>query len=166
MQLRRFIRRRLVKAVAAAPGPPSVGNDSAGNKRKKPGQKTLVRRLSGACGSLLTRLAVCGGPGAAATIPITSRRYPPTHIIPNSSVGPTPSIRHCRAAAAKGSMPHSVPHCDSTRLHRSSVRYCRIVCLRHPMLCSSLGLRPPASPTGCGGLRPRYGLIPTPPMNP
>ena len=134
----------------------------------------MERRLSGACGSLLTRLAVCGGPGAAATIPITSRRYPPTHIIPNSSVGPTPSIRHCRAAAAKGSMPHSVPHCDSTRLHRSSVRHCRAVRCRvlHSVAhWDSARLHRPLDaagyvPTGRGGLRPRYGLIPTRPMNP
>ena len=111
------------------------------------------RRLSGACGSLLTRLAVCGGPGAAATIPITSRRYPPTHIIPNSSVCPTPSIRHCRSTGFHG---------DAA----SSVRYCRIVCLRHPMLCSSLGLRPPSSSTGRGGLRPHWTRRASSPLRP
>ena len=72
--------------------------------------------------------------------------------------GPGSSVRYCRIVRLRHPM-----LCSSLGLHppaSSSVRYCRIVCLRHPMLCSSLGLRPPASLTGCGGLRlPQFAIV-------
>ena len=80
LQLRRFIRRRLVKAVAAAPGPPSVGNDSAGNKRKKSGRRNVL--IAGCPGHVARCLP--GLPSVAAQGPplrslCTGRCQAPTH---------------------------------------------------------------------------------------
>ena len=70
--------------------------------------------------------AACPGQPAIKHFSCFSYGLRSSHISFPTDGGPASSIRHCRAAAAKGSLPHSVPHCDYAHLHRPQDAVCSV----------------------------------------